>query len=208
MNMTKNIKYLASAIVIAALLVPATSFALSPQKKNMLSVKKAKEETQRVISPARVKRPSLLRELTANKPVVVANMTATTSATTTDADLNDDGKVDGYDLGTVLGQWGHCPTVASSCLGDLNFDGVVNELDVDIVLQNWGPVVPSSPVVFTAQMANFNGDDKVDGYDLGTLLGNWGACAADPCIGDINGDGFVNETDTSILLKFWGPINS
>ncbi|HMN97731.1 MAG TPA: hypothetical protein PKC43_14760 [Phycisphaerales bacterium] len=48
-------------------------------------------------------------------------------------DLNNDGTVNGADLGILLGQWGGPGS------GDLNGDGVVNGADLGILLGNWGP---------------------------------------------------------------------
>ncbi|MBL9148827.1 MAG: right-handed parallel beta-helix repeat-containing protein [Phycisphaerae bacterium] len=49
-----------------------------------------------------------------------------------DADLNDDGVVDGADLGILLGAWG-----TSSELADLNVDCIVNGADLAILLGAW-----------------------------------------------------------------------
>jgi len=49
-------------------------------------------------------------------------------------DINQDGVVDGADLGLLLGQWGPC----SGCSADLNSDGVVNGGDLGTLLANWG----------------------------------------------------------------------
>ena len=51
------------------------------------------------------------------------------------ADLNDDGQVDGDDLGTLLGQWGPCV----ACTADFNGDGVVDGDDLGTLLGQWGP---------------------------------------------------------------------
>ena len=49
------------------------------------------------------------------------------------ADLNHDGKVDGGDLGPMLGTWGMADVSA-----DLNRDGDVNGIDLGILLGKWG----------------------------------------------------------------------
>ncbi|MBM4113530.1 MAG: hypothetical protein FJ253_09220 [Phycisphaerae bacterium] len=49
-------------------------------------------------------------------------------------DLNEDGVVDGDDLGTLLGQWGACV----GCSGDFNCDGAVDGDDIGTLLGNWG----------------------------------------------------------------------
>ncbi len=50
------------------------------------------------------------------------------------ADLNDDGFVNGEDLGLLLGNWGPC----TACTGDFNDDGFVNGEDLGILLGGWG----------------------------------------------------------------------
>ncbi len=50
------------------------------------------------------------------------------------ADLNGDGVVNGFDLMTLLSQWG------AAGAADLNSDGVVNGVDLLTLLSNWGPV--------------------------------------------------------------------
>lgn len=62
-------------------------------------------------------------------------------------DLNDDGVVDGDDLGTLLGQWGPC----KGCSGEFNGDGVVDGDDLGTLLGTWGacqspPLVPPTAV--------------------------------------------------------------
>jgi hypothetical protein len=51
------------------------------------------------------------------------------------ADLNNDGLVNGADLGLLLGAWGPC----SGCAADLNADGLVNGADLGLLLGAWGP---------------------------------------------------------------------
>jgi hypothetical protein len=53
------------------------------------------------------------------------------------SDLNDDGQVDGADLGILLGAWGPCG--AGACPSDLNGDGQVDGADLGILLGAWGP---------------------------------------------------------------------
>jgi hypothetical protein len=52
-------------------------------------------------------------------------------------DLNNDGVVNGADLGIAMGDWGVVPV--GGCLSDLNGDGVVNGADIGILLANWHP---------------------------------------------------------------------
>ena len=46
-------------------------------------------------------------------------------------DLNDDGDIDGYDLGMMFSQWGMDGTA------DFNTDGIVDAEDLGILLTNW-----------------------------------------------------------------------
>jgi hypothetical protein len=50
-------------------------------------------------------------------------------------DLNQDGVVNGVDLGILLGQWGPCGSGA--CPSDLNQDGAVTGMDLGILLNDW-----------------------------------------------------------------------
>jgi len=52
-------------------------------------------------------------------------------------DLNADHRVDGTDLGILLGSWGECPP-KSSCPADLDHDGIVGGSDLSILLGAWG----------------------------------------------------------------------
>ncbi|MBU3682571.1 MAG: phosphodiesterase [Phycisphaerales bacterium] len=52
------------------------------------------------------------------------------------ADLSGDGRVDGIDLGIMLGAWGRCG--AGPCAADVNLDGVVNGTDLGTLLGAWG----------------------------------------------------------------------
>ena len=51
-------------------------------------------------------------------------------------DFNDDGQVDGQDLGVLLSAWGSCQ--ARACAPDLNDDGQVDGQDLGIILSVWG----------------------------------------------------------------------
>jgi len=52
-------------------------------------------------------------------------------------DLDDDGIVDGFDLGALLANWGPCVPPNLECLGDLNCDLQVDGADLGILLSNW-----------------------------------------------------------------------
>lgn len=49
-------------------------------------------------------------------------------------DIDQDGDVDGSDLGVLLAAWGPCP---SGCAADINGDGVVDGLDLGTLLAGW-----------------------------------------------------------------------
>jgi hypothetical protein len=68
--------------------------------------------------------------------VVNVNGTATScGAASCVGDMNNDGVVNGADLGLLLGAWGSCP----GCIQDINQDGVVNGADLGLLLGAWGP---------------------------------------------------------------------
>jgi formylglycine-generating enzyme required for sulfatase activity len=52
-------------------------------------------------------------------------------------DLNDDGVINGADLGQLLAAWGPC----GSCAADFNADGVVDGVDLGLQLADWGECV-------------------------------------------------------------------
>lgn len=52
------------------------------------------------------------------------------------SDINDDGDVNGADLGTLLASWGPCAEGAA-CRADLNGDGAVNAIDLTILMKSW-----------------------------------------------------------------------
>jgi len=56
------------------------------------------------------------------------------------ADLNSDDRVDGNDLGILLGSWGAC--TSGPCSADLNSDGFVDGADLGIMLGRWGACPP------------------------------------------------------------------
>ena len=51
-------------------------------------------------------------------------------------------------------------------------------------------------------VGELNGDGYVDGADLGILLSNWGSDAE---FYDLNGDDTTDGKDIGILLANWGP---
>jgi len=58
------------------------------------------------------------------------------------ADFNGNGKVDGGDLGSLLGDWGAVNVCSDA---DFDGDGIVNGFDLGILLGNWGPCSPPTP---------------------------------------------------------------
>ena len=66
--------------------------------------------------------------------LIQPDFAAVTGPETCPADLNDDGAVNGEDLGLLLGNWGGC----AGCITDLNGDGLVNGEDLGIQLSSWG----------------------------------------------------------------------
>jgi formylglycine-generating enzyme required for sulfatase activity len=64
-------------------------------------------------------------------------------------DLDDEGIIDGADLGQLLAAWGPC----GSCAADFNSDGVVDGVDLGLQLANWGECVtiPTWATVVQAQ---------------------------------------------------------
>jgi len=58
-------------------------------------------------------------------------------------DLNEDGFVDGLDLGILLGEWGPVPggPFGPGVNSDFNLDGFVDGLDLGILLGAWDPPV-------------------------------------------------------------------
>ena len=50
------------------------------------------------------------------------------------ADVNEDGQVNFYDVFMVLGAWGECP----GCREDIDASGFVDLTDLLIVINQWG----------------------------------------------------------------------
>jgi uncharacterized protein (TIGR02145 family) len=75
-------------------------------------------------------------------------------------DLNNDGTVDGADMGVVLSMWGY----AGSSTGDLDDSGIVDGADLGIILSAWGtcpePLAPCGQPLF----------DERDGKTYATTL--------------------------------------
>jgi hypothetical protein len=74
-----------------------------------------------------------IREDAAQSPFV---LDLRPSAPPCPADLNDDGAVNGDDLGILLGNWGAC--ASTECPGDFDQNGSVDADDLGILLAAWG----------------------------------------------------------------------
>ncbi len=61
------------------------------------------------------------------------------------ADLNEDGEVDGADLGLLFVHWGLCPGGEVGCPGDLDLNGQVDGGDLGIFCASWGLLCPGEP---------------------------------------------------------------
>jgi endoglucanase Acf2 len=64
-------------------------------------------------------------------------------------------------------------------------------------------LVSHSPSVCSTTVADLDGDGFVDGSDLTLLIGSWGSCDTG-CAADFDGDGVVGGTDLTRLLSEWG----
>jgi formylglycine-generating enzyme required for sulfatase activity len=77
--------------------------------------------------------------------VLLASALASAAALETSAqcvgNLNNDGAIDGVDLGALLGSWGTC---VGACPADLNVDGNVDGIDLGLLLSGWG-TCPGAP---------------------------------------------------------------
>ena len=139
-------------------------------------------------------------------------------------------KVDGEDLGVVLGCQGVVQLTASCQAVDLNVDGKVDSADVSLVILAWKsqescasnldssvlPPIPGNPYskcdpCELIDLSDLNDDGVVNGADLGILLGCWGIPQCE--IGgpsqsqcsraDLNRDGHVNLQDRLLLFQVW-----
>jgi hypothetical protein len=120
------------------------------------------------------------------------------------ADLNNDGEVDGADLGVVLTAYGANRVQLRKLFPspDLHRDGSVNGLDLQVVTNSWGPCVtcPSDlngdGTVDSADLASLLSDPKYDVNALVALLNSWGTS----CATGGTSAGLFNSTKTTRKL--------
>jgi hypothetical protein len=85
-----------------------------------------------------------------------------------------------------------------------------NHVITVIATDNANNHTTSTPVTVTVsggsgnKKGDVNGDGKVNITDLSALLRNWGVAAPAPPAADVNGDGKVDIKDLSMLLANWG----
>ena len=78
-------------------------------------------------------------------------------------------------------------------------------VDLGQILDGHLPDVNSNGVPDSCEcLGDINGDDWVDGVDLGLVLASWSS-SAPGITSDLNRDGAVDGSDLGILLSFWGP---
>lgn len=73
--------------------------------------------------------------------VILASATTFGAGAQCVGNLNNDGAIDGVDLGALLGAWGPC---VGECPSDLNADGNVDGIDLGLLLSGWG-TCPGAP---------------------------------------------------------------
>jgi len=93
-------------------------------------------------------------------------------------DLNDDGSVDGADLGILLENWG-----GAGC-GDLDGNGVVDGADLGILLENWGDCPLTCGDAAAGSCCESNGTPFCDDEACCEAV-----CAQDPFCCDVTWDG-------------------
>jgi len=82
--------------------------------------------------------------------------------------------------------------------------GGTSELRITGQLQGAGTFTLTSNLFFAGELlGDLDGDGKVDNADLLILLEAWGNCPLESCPEDLNGDGVVNIADLLILLNNW-----
>lgn len=84
-------------------------------------------------------------------------------------DFDEDGTVDGGDLGVLLGAWGTC--TQSPCLADLNCDGEVDGADLGMFLGEWGIPRECGGESFSLFSGPIEGGGPLSSAELADLLG-------------------------------------
>jgi hypothetical protein len=64
------------------------------------------------------------------------------SAAPCPADFNDDGVVNGADLGVLISSWGPCPPPPGTCVADITGNGIVDGGDLGLLIASWGACSP------------------------------------------------------------------
>ena len=54
------------------------------------------------------------------------------------ADLNEDGRINGFDIGRLLAEWNNTVPLGTFNKADLNRDGIINGEDLGLMLNAWG----------------------------------------------------------------------
>lgn len=109
-------------------------------------------------------------------------------------DLNGDGLVNIEDMLAILASWGRCDGYGP-CAADLDEDGIVDDFDLDVLLKNWG---------LCAYYEVDLGSEENNGLFAQVAHGAAGE-SEQFCIGDVDGDGYVDMRDLLELLAEWGP---
>lgn len=146
------------------------------------------------------------------------------------SDLNNDGVVNFDDLLTLSQNMGKfiCDLPNTTCLpvlhADMNGDGVVDMADMELFTPHYNTGVHSEVVREGANLADFNGDAQVDFADLLILAQEFGKTLCDEpaptCLsganaaqllkdmGDITGNGIINQADLDILSVHYNSEGS
>ena len=93
--------------------------------------------------------------------MIAASITVTTAFSVQNADLNNDGIVDGIDLVSVTSNLGQA--CDGDCPADLNNDGIINTTDILELMQQWGEVEG-----FVAEQAQSTTTTTTDSSDSST----------------------------------------
>ncbi len=83
-------------------------------------------------------------------------------------DLNDDGVVDGADLGALLGAWGEC--TSPPCAADLDCDGIVSGADLGALLGKWGIPRTCDTESFSSSSSSMESTGPLSLAELAELL--------------------------------------